>query len=32
MTGEVLANVLLDELNTKIWVVDALDLVPNTAD
>ena len=32
VAGEVLANILLDELDTEIWVVDALDLVPNTAD
>ena len=30
--GEVLADVLLDELDTKIGVVDALDLVADTAD
>lgn len=30
--GEVLANVLLDELDTEIRVVDALDLVADTRD
>ena len=30
--GEVLADVLLDELDTKIRVVDALDLVADTRD
>lgn len=30
--GEVLADVLLDELNTEIGVVDALDLVADTRD
>ena len=29
---EVLAHVLLDEIDTEIRVVDALDLVANTAD
>ena len=30
--GEILANVVLDELDTQIGVVDALDLVSDTAD
>ena len=32
VTGEVLANVVLDELNAQIRIVDALDLVADTAD
>jgi hypothetical protein len=32
VAGEVLANVVLDELDTQIGVVDALDLVADTAD
>lgn len=32
VTGEVLGDVLLDELDTQIGVVDALDLVANTRD
>ena len=32
VTGEALANVVLDELDTQIGVVDALDLVADTAD
>lgn len=32
MAGEVLAHVLLHELDTEIRVVDALDLVADTAD
>ena len=32
MAGEVLADILLDKLDTEIGVVYALDLVTNTAD
>ena len=32
VAGEILANVVLDELDAQIGVVDALDLVPDTAD
>lgn len=32
MGREVLQDVLLDKLHTEIWVVDALDLVADTAD
>ena len=32
VAGEVLLDVLLDELDTKIGVVDALDLVADTGD
>ena len=32
MAGEVFANILLDKLDAEIWVIDALYLVPNTAD
>jgi hypothetical protein len=32
VTREVFANILLDEFNTEIRVVDALDLVADTGD